>query len=128
LVNLGISWQVAAGTLLLLPVVVACGAEGPVREVTLVARGMTFVLEGAPDQPNPPLALRAGERVRLVLKNEAPGLLHDFEIPALNIHLDQIRAGESIDRTFTVPDNPGRHDYRCRPHAELMHGVVEVTR
>jgi len=106
----------------------ACQRSAPVREVTLVARGMTFVLESAPDTPNPVISLRAGERVRLVLKNEAPGLLHDVEIPALNVQLDQIRAGEHTDLTFTVPDNPGRHDYRCRPHSEMMHGIVEVTR
>ena len=89
---------------------------------------MTFILEESPGDPNPVIALRAGERVRLVLKNDAPGLLHDVEIPALNVALDQIRAGQAADITFTVPDTPGRHEYRCRPHAEMMHGVVEVTR
>ena len=94
----------------------------------LTARGMTFFTDDAPGQANPVIRLRAGERVRLVLKNEAPGLLHDVEIPALDVRLDQIRAGETADVTFTVPDSPGQHEYRCRPHSELMHGVVEVTR
>ena len=89
---------------------------------------MTFVLEESPGNPNPALAFRAGERIRLVLKNDAPGLLHDVEIPAFRVALDQIRAGQSADVVFTVPDRPGRYEYRCRPHAELMHGVVEVTR
>lgn len=105
----------------------ACGV-GPAREITLVTRGMTFLLEGAPDDANPPIVLRSGERVRLVLKNEAPGLLHDIEIPALKVEINQIRAGESAAVTFTVPDLPGQHEYRCRPHAEMMHGIVEVTR
>jgi plastocyanin len=118
----------AAGTIALLLVVTGCASQSPVRDVTLIARGMTFVLENAPSQPNPVISLRAGERVRLALKNDAPGLLHDIEIPALNIRLDQIRAGQNTNRTFTVPDLPGRHEYRCRPHAEMMHGVVEVTR
>ena len=105
-----------------------CGSHpGPTHEVTLVARGMTFVLEETPDQPNPVISLRSGQRVRLVLKNEAPGLLHDIEIPAWKVHIDQIRAGERRDVTFTVPDSPGRHTYRCRPHSEMMHGFVEVT-
>ena len=89
---------------------------------------MTFVLEGAPEQPNPIIPLRAGERVRLQLRNDAPGLLHDVVIPELNVEVEQIRAGESRDVTFTVPDAVGRHEYRCRPHSEMMKGFVEVTR
>jgi plastocyanin len=107
---------------------VACDHPGPTRELTLVARGMTFVFEDAPQEPNPLISLRAGERVRIVLKNDAPGLLHDLEIPALNVQLEQIRSGQSTEVTFIVPDKPGRHEYRCRPHSELMHGIAEVTR
>ena len=113
---------------LVLLAAIGCGHPGPTREVTLVARGMTFVLADAPASPNPVIPLRAGERVRLILKNEAPGLLHDVEIPAWNVQVDQIRAGEDTAVTFTVPDKPGRHEYRCRPHSEMMHGLVEVTR
>ena len=100
---------------------------GPARDIVLVARGMAFVLEDAPDVANPVIQLRAGERVRLVLKNEAPGLLHDIVIPDLGIAFEQMRAGESRELTFTVPATPGPHEYRCRPHAELMRGVIEVT-
>jgi plastocyanin len=89
---------------------------------------MTFVTASAPDEPNPTLHFRAGERVRVVLRNEAPGLLHDFEIRAWNVRIEQLRAGETGEVTFTVPDRPGRDEYRCRPHAELMHGSVEVIR
>ena len=88
---------------------------------------MAFVVEGS-DTHNPVLSFRAGERVRLVLKNEAPGLLHDFVIPQWNVEIEQIRAGESREVTFTVPDTPGRFEYSCRPHAEMMHGHIEVSR
>jgi plastocyanin len=88
---------------------------------------MSFFTDDTPGQSNPLIRLHAGERVRLVLKNEAPGLLHDVEIAALDVALDQIRAGETADVTFTVPDTPGQHQYRCRPHSEMMHGLVEVT-
>jgi len=88
---------------------------------------MTFVTDSTADIPNPLIALRVGERVHLTLKNEAPGLLHDLEIPGLRVELEQMRAGESRDITFTVPNLVGRHVYRCRPHAELMNGVVEIT-
>ena len=97
------------------------------REVTVVARGMTFVLADAPDTPNPVIQLRAGERVRLVLKNEAPGLLHDIQIPAWKVQVDQIRAGQRAEVAFTVPSDVGRYQYRCRPHSELIKGFVEVV-
>jgi plastocyanin len=116
--------------MLLLPSVVgfACTYHPePTREIVVVARGMSFVLENAPDAVNPTIPLRAGERVRLVLKNEAPGLLHDIVIPELDVEIDQMRAGESREQTFTVPAKPGRHEYRCRPHAEMMRGVVDVA-
>jgi plastocyanin len=99
----------------------------PPREVTLMARGMTFVLATEPETPNPVIPLRAGERVRLILRNEAPGLLHDIAIPEWDVAVTQIRAGESAEVIFTVPNEIGRHEYRCRPHSEMMKGVVEVT-
>lgn len=105
----------------------ACALTPVPREVMLVARGMTFALADSPDAANPVIPLRAGERVRLVLKNEAPGLLHDIAIPAWDVEVNQIRAGETTEVTFTVPDQPGRYEYRCRPHSEMMSGFVEVT-
>ncbi len=113
-------------TLFVLFAACACRTETP-REVLLLARGMGFVLASASDTPNPTLHFRAGERVRVVLKNEAPGLLHDFEIPAWNVRIEQLRAGETGEVVFTLPAGPQRTEYRCRPHAELMHGMVEVT-
>ena len=83
-----------------------------------------------PEQPaatNPTLRLRAGERVRLVLKNEAAGLVHDLAIPDWNVTLDAIAAGERSSTTFTVPEKTGKVEYRCQPHAAMMSGVVDVT-
>ena len=116
--------------MLLLPSIVgfACTPHpAPTREIVVVARGMSFMFENAPDAVNPAISLRAGERVRLVLKNEAPGLLHDIVIPELDVEIEQMRAGETRELTFTVPAKPGRHEYRCRPHAEMMRGVVDVA-
>lgn len=118
------AWVVAMAGL----VIAGCTPHpGPTREIVLVARGMSFVLEEAPDVPNPPIQLRAGERVRLVLRNEAPGLLHDVVIPDFGVELEQMRAGETRELTFTVPAVAGQHEYRCRPHAEMMRGVVDVV-
>jgi plastocyanin len=101
---------------------------GRIREIVLIARGMTFVLDGRPDDTNPTLTMRAGETVQVVLRNEAPGLLHDFAIPAWNVFTEAIRAGQSTDITFRVPDTTGRVEYQCRPHAQLMNGFVDVVR
>ncbi len=104
----------------------SCGRSAS-RDVVMVARGMEFRLEARPESPNPVIRLHPGERVRLVLKNEAPGLVHDMVIPAWAVQTDQIRSGETTAVTFTVPSAPGSAEYRCRPHAELMKGVVEVA-
>ena len=89
---------------------------------------MAFLVEGQGDRPNPVIHVRAGERVRLVLRNEAAGLQHDLVIPAWNVEIDELRTGEQAESTFAVPDTPGRFEYRCRPHSAMMSGFVEVTR
>jgi plastocyanin len=99
-----------------------------VRDVTLVTRGMTFALAERPDEPNPMLRFRSGERVRLMLKNEATGLSHDVAIPAWNVSVDPIPSGQVATTVFTVPDVAGPVEYLCRPHAAMMNGVVDVTR
>ena len=52
----------------LLPALALCGAcaQTPAREVMLVANGMSFALADEPENANPALMLRAGERVRRV--------------------------------------------------------------
>jgi plastocyanin len=112
---------VVIGSLLL----AGCSTEGP-REVLVVARGMTFTLPSDPDTANPVIRVRSGERLRLTLRNEAPGLMHNFEIPAWDVKTDQIRGGSSTSVTLTVPGKQGRYEYKCAPHANLMHGFVEV--
>jgi heme/copper-type cytochrome/quinol oxidase subunit 2 len=103
-----------------------CSTDPP-REVLVVARGMTFTLPSDPDTVNPVIRVRSGERLRLTLRNEAPGLMHNFEIPAWDVKTDQIRGGSSTSVTLTVPANQGRYKYICAPHANLMHGFVEVA-
>ena len=98
-----------------------------VREVTLITRGMAFAIPEQPDAPNPMLRVRGGERVRLVLKNEAAGMMHDVAIPAWNVAVDAIPSGQSASTTFTVPAGTGQVEYRCRPHAGMMSGVVQVS-
>ncbi len=103
-----------------------CGRTGP-REVLIVARGMTFTRPSDPATANPVIRLEAGDQVKLTLTNDAPGLMHDFRIPAWKVHTEQIRAGDSTSVTFTVPAAGGRVEYLCGPHSTMMHGLIEVT-
>ena len=98
----------------------------PTREITLVARGMTFYIEGDASTPNPTIEVRAGERVRIVLRNEDRGMTHDFAVPAVAAAMDAIRWNESADVIFDVPETPGTYQYECRPHRLMMRGLLRV--
>jgi plastocyanin len=102
-------------------------AQERARVVSLVATGMSFALAGEPETANPALTFRPGERVRLTLKNDAPGLRHDVAIPAWNVATEPIGFGETAQVTFTVPATDGPVDYYCRPHATMMRGLVTVA-
>jgi plastocyanin len=98
----------------------------PTREITLVARGMAFYVEGDPAIPNPTLTLAAGERVRITLRNEERGLTHDFAVPAVDAATELIDWNEDAEVTFDAPDRPGTYDYVCEPHAMMMRGRIIV--
>ena len=115
-------------------VVVVAGAllpaltTAPSREITLVAKGMAFRLADDPQQaPNPTLEVRAGEHVRIVLRNQDPGFTHDFAIPALDAGLEAINWNQTGDVVLSVPDVPGTYEYVCRPHALMMRGTIRVV-
>lgn len=121
------------GTIGIGVVALAIGVSGAcrtaaVREVTLVTRGMTFALPESPGSSNPVLRFRSGEKVRLVLKNEAAGMIHDVAIPAWNVAVDAIPSGRSAATTFVVPEAAGPVEYLCRPHAQMMTGTIDVSR
>ena len=107
----------------LLPVM----TSAPSREVTLMARGMAFYLEDDPETPNPTIEVTAGERVRVVLKNEDRGMVHDFAVPALNTGMDLLRWNEEGEVTIAVPSRPGTYEYVCNPHRLMMQGVIRVV-
>jgi plastocyanin len=115
------------GVFLLLAVAAGCTSPSGPREVLLVGRGMTFTLPSDPDTANPVIRVQPGERVRLTLRNDAPGLIHNFEIPAWKVKSASARGGESVSVDFTVPSAQGRYEYMCTPHANMMHGFVEVS-
>lgn len=108
-------------------VVTSAGAREQVREIHLVARGMAFYLDSDPTAANPTIALQQGERVRFVLRNETPGIIHDLAITGLAAGMSPVPAGTSGVLDLEVPDRPGRHEYVCRPHSVMMKGVIEIV-
>jgi plastocyanin len=99
----------------------------PDREIHLVARGMAFYLEGEPAVANPTLELAAGERVRIVLRNDEQGMVHDFAVSALSVDTDRLAWRQRGEVTLVVPDRPGSYEYVCSPHRLLMRGVVRIA-
>ena len=105
----------------LLPVM----TQAPDRQITLVVRGMAFYLDGD-TRPNPPIAVKAGERVRIVIRNEERGITHDFAVPALGEASSLLTWNESDDVTFEAPAQRGTYEYVCNPHRAMMKGTLTV--
>ena len=108
----------------LLPVM----TTSPSREVTLVARDMAFYVDGDFAHPNPLIEVKAGEQVRIRLRNGDRGMTHDFAVPALKAAMDDVTWNEQGEVQFTVPRAAGTYDYVCRPHEAMMRGTLRVTR
>ena len=106
-------------------IIPAVTAPSP-REVRLVTREMAFYLESDPTQPNPEIVVRAGESIRLVVRNEERGIRHDFAVPALSASLDPLDWRETGSVTIRVPEGPGTYEYTCRPHRLMMQGVLRI--
>ena len=98
--------------------------SGP-REIRIVVRHMTFYLEGS-GAANPTLRLRAGETVRLVLRNEDRGMKHDFTVPAWNAATPLIPVQREAEVLITAPARGSRATYHCTPHEETMRGTIIV--
>ena len=111
---------------LLLAALLPALAVPPTREITLLTTDMAFYIAGDASTPNPTIDVKAGERVRIVLRNQDRGMKHDFAVPASAATISAIRWNESGDVTFDVPDTPGTYQYECRPHRLMMRGVLRV--
>jgi plastocyanin len=118
---------VLAGLILLVAALMPAVSGTPAREVTLVAQGMAFYLEGDLKSSNPTIEVRAGERVRVVLRNQDRGMTHDFAVPALGVALTPIAWKASGDVVMDVPTQPGAYEYVCRPHSLMMRGTIRVV-
>ena len=107
-------------------------ADPAPREITLVARDMAFHLaEQTQAGPNPTLQLKVGEQVRIVLRNQDPGIVHSFAIKPWNVLITSRHSrhdeAEAASMLVRAPRRPGRYEYVCTPHSVLMAGVIEVV-
>lgn len=104
---------------------IASAPADPVREVRIVTRDMTFYVEGS-DEPNPTLTFRAGEQVRILLKNEDDGMDHDFSVPAWQTKTKLLTGRGDATLLIKVPTTKGTESYTCTPHAEIMRGIIRI--
>ena len=98
----------------------------PTHEFELVAKDMAFYA-GSDGAANPVLEVRAGETVRVVLKNLDRGMMHDFAVPAVGAATEPVSWNDDETITFEAPKNPGTYEYVCRPHLAMMKGTLRVT-
>jgi plastocyanin len=117
---------IAIGAVCVLVGALAAMTLTPSREIRLVARGMAFYLETDPSTPNPTITVKAGERVRIVLRNEDRGFVHDFAVPAVDEAVDQVNWNQVSAATFDMPSSPGTYEYICQPHRLMMSGTLFV--
>ena len=121
----GITLAVVALAATLLPIMASPGDDA-IRDISIVVRDMTFYVDGGSD-PNPAITVRAGERVRLRLRNEDAGMRHDFTIQAWTVATELLEdRGEEDEIVFRVPETRGTQTYRCTPHATMMSGTIRV--
>lgn len=96
------------------------GHDEPKRTIVVTAQNMMF------NETNPTIVLPAGETVRLVFRNEDPGMKHDLNIPVLGIRTGVLETGEEAVLEFRVPKR-GNFEYLCSLHPVSMRGMFAVN-
>jgi plastocyanin len=77
--------------------------------------------------PNPEITFRAGERVRVRVRNEDAGMRHDFTIKAWTVSTKTLAdRGEEDVVEFRVPESAATGSYTCTPHPKMMTGTIRV--
>ena len=123
-VVLGLMGFAAACVAALLPLLAESGQPRE-RELVLVAREMAFYEDGS-GPPNPTIRLFLGERLRVTLVNDDPGVDHDFALPAWSMATPVLRGPSKATMIVQAPETPGRTEYVCSLHGSMMTGVLEV--
>ena len=92
----------------------------------VVVRDMAFYVDNGSD-PNPAIMVHAGEQVRIRLRNQDPGMRHDFTIKAWTVASKMLEdRGEEDVIEFRVPNERGTQTYTCTPHPRMMSGTIRV--
>ena len=91
----------------------------PPREIVLEARDLAFAGN------NPTLHADPGERIRLIVENSDPGVLHSITLPGIDSEVRHIRYGERVSFDITVPEG-GTYEYVCPQHAPKMRGKIVI--
>jgi plastocyanin len=94
--------------------------ETPPREIVMEARDLAF------DGENPTIHAEPGERIRLVVTNTDPGVLHSISIPGIDSKVRHIKYGETVSFEITVP-GAGTYEYTCPQHAPKMRGKIVIA-
>ena len=107
----------------LLPVM----SEPRAREVTLVARDMAFYLEGDTRTPNPTIEVKAGERIRVVLRNEDRGMTHENGAVPDSVRGFLAALSEALDLPTPDVGTADRQAYACQleDRAMFVRGAIE---
>jgi len=95
------------------------------RDVHLVIRDMAYYLDGK-GEPNPTLEFQRGERVRLKVTSEDPGMEHDFVVKNWKVAMKSIQGPGEETVNIKIPKRPGTDTYFCTPHAVKMRGTIVV--
>ena len=77
---------------------------------------------------NPTMALTAGEQVKVTIRNEDRGMLHDFSIPEWGVRTGGVEWGDERSITFRVPATASTLSYICTPHSVMMSGRITVSK
>ena len=96
------------------------------REIVLVAKQMSFIGQGGTVR-NPTILVNPGERIRLTLVNEDPGVGHDFVVRAWSVSTPLLQGLGTTSVVFRAPDTAGSVDYACSKHLSMMTGTIDVV-
>jgi plastocyanin len=93
--------------------------DGDARTIVIIAKDMRF------NETNPTFNVLPGEMIRIILRNQDPGMKHDFTIPALDLRTPVVELGEEAVLFFRVPEL-GTLEYLCSMHPVSMKGLFQI--
>lgn len=116
LMGLGALFSISA---LMLVGVVGKPGSAQYRTIVVTAKDMMY------NQTNPDIILAPGEWIRLVFRNEEPGVKHNLVIDGLGLATPILKTGEEAVLLFRAPP-VGSFDYFCTLHPLMMRGALIV--